>query len=815
MHRRILLAVVLAFLGSLDVLGSLGIPDMPGLVDAAVVSAQTPPPVPALPPAQAPPAAPKPPAPAPAQAPQSEISGCRVSEMTGATQDALSKLIAGKTERVLVLTGKDAVPVQVDCDETQFFADFAEVYPDSHRIVATGNVKVGTPTSYIIAERVEFDTQTRTGVFYNANGMAALGDRVDKSFFGTQEADALFRGREIHKLGPKKYKVVDGAFSTCVQPTPRWEVVSGSATINLDDYALLKNSVFRVKGVPLMYLPIFYYPIQEDDRATGFLLPTYGSSTFRGQSLSNAFFWAISRNQDATFEHDWYSKAGQAVGAEYRYVLSAGSQGNARFSFLDEKTTDASTGAKSQGDRSYQITGGMAQSLGGHFRARANADYVSSIAPEQLYQQNIYRATRSTRSFGGNLTGSWTQGVLSATMDRTDVFYPDGAYTTYGGLPRINFTRPERRIASSPFYFGAGAESATILRDTVNADGTSLPGQDQGLTRMDFNPVLRIPFTKWPFLTINSAVSWRGTYWTESLVNGRQASEPLWRNFFDFSSTVTGPVLSRIFNAGDPEATKIKHVIEPVFTIRRRTAIDVFDQIVQLDSADYIRGNVWEVRYGLNNRLYAKRKTSREVLSVALNQTYYTDSLATLTDYQYQSSSYAGKALSKFTALSLYARTAPTTRLQGDFRTEWDPTFKTLKTLAANGALNNANMQVAAGWSRRRFIPGLPGFDNEQFADHYLNASANWHKATNTLGFTYTFNYDLRNDTFLQQRYLAYYNAQCCGFGVEYQTYNFSASTYRPYTAVTQDKRFNISFTLAGIGTFSNLLGAFGGQNTR
>ncbi len=434
MHRRILLSVVLAFLGSLDIPGSLGISIAGPFVDGVVVSAQTPPPVPALPPAQAPPTAQKPPAPpAPAAAapvPQGEIAGCRVSEMTGATQDSLSKLIEGKTERVLVLTGKDAVPVQVDCDDTQFFADFAEVYPDSHRIVATGNVKVGTPTSFITSERVEFDTQTRTGIFYNANGMAALGERVDKSFFGTQEADALFRGREIHKLGPKKYKVVDGAFSTCVQPTPRWEVVSGSATINLDDYALLKNSVFRVKGVPLMYLPIFYYPIQEDDRATGFLLPTYGSSTFRGQSLSNAFFWAISRSQDATFQHDWYSKAGQAFGGEYRYILNPGSQGNARFSWLDEKVTDPNTGEKSQGDRSYQITGGMAQSLGAHFRARANADYVSSIAPEQLYQQNIYRATRSTRSFGGNLTGSWTQGVLSATMDRTDVFYPDGAYTT-------------------------------------------------------------------------------------------------------------------------------------------------------------------------------------------------------------------------------------------------------------------------------------------------------------------------------------------------------------------------------------------------
>ena len=57
MHRRILLPVVLAFLGSLDVPGSLGIPIAAPFVDGAVVSAQTPPPVPALPPAQAPPPA--------------------------------------------------------------------------------------------------------------------------------------------------------------------------------------------------------------------------------------------------------------------------------------------------------------------------------------------------------------------------------------------------------------------------------------------------------------------------------------------------------------------------------------------------------------------------------------------------------------------------------------------------------------------------------------------------------------------------------------------------------------------------------------
>ena len=208
--------------------------------------------------------------------------------------------------------------------------------------------------------------------------------------------------------------------------------------------------------------------------------------------------------------------------------------------------------------------------------------------------------------------------------------------------------------------------------------------------------------------------------------------EPISRQFFDLYSRVTGPVFSRIFNSGETDGLKLKHVIEPVFAIRRRSAIDVFDRIVQLESPDYIVGNVWEFSYGLNNRLYAKRTSSREVLNVALNQSYYTDARAAQYDQQYQSSSYNATPPSKYTALALLVRAAPTERLQGDFRTEWDPTFKTLKTFAGNGSINTAKWQASAGWSRKRFIEGLPGYDNPTLANHYLNASANWHTTNNT-----------------------------------------------------------------------------------
>ena len=104
--------------------------------------------------------------------------------------------------------------------------------------------------------------------------------------------------------------------------------------------------MLRVKGVPLIYLPIIYYPIQDDDRATGFLMPTYGSSTVRGQSISNAFFWAINRSQDATFMHDWFSKTGQGMGGEYRYILGAGSKGSITRSYRSTRRRRASAGRR-------------------------------------------------------------------------------------------------------------------------------------------------------------------------------------------------------------------------------------------------------------------------------------------------------------------------------------------------------------------------------------------------------------------------------------------------------------------------------------
>ena len=52
------------------------------------------------------------------------------------------------------------------------------------------------------------------------------------------------------------------------------------------------------------------------------------------------------------------------------------------------------------------------------------------------------------------------------------------------------------------------------------------------------------------------------------------------------------------------------------------------------------------------------------------------------------------------------------------------------------------------------------------------------------------------------------YLAQCCGIQADFQKFNYPQFAYFP---IASDLRFNVSFVLAGLGTFSNFFGAFGG----
>jgi LPS-assembly protein len=745
-----------------------------------------------------------------------------------AAAPAAAQTIPGWECKQLTLDKIDADRVrlmrEVECNGSgsnegqQIFADDLIWNVTNGELEAAGNVLMVSPTARLAAERVVFNTKTGLGTFHTASGSASLAERVTeiRSMFGTLEPDVYFYGEVIEKIGENRYRITRGSFTTCVQPTPRWDVVSGTATIQIEDYAILRNAVLRVKDVPVFYLPVLYYPIQSDDRATGFLLPTYGRSTYRGASISNAFFWAIDRSQDATLFHDWFLSRGQGAGGEYRYAASPMSYGTLDAYWLNETTppellTDAAAG---EAQRSYELRSAVVQNLGAGVTMRGSVNYFSNLTTKQLYNNNIFDSTMGRRSVNFGVTRSWSRVAVNGVYSRTESFYSSTQSSIYGNAPGFSTAISSQQIGRLPLFVGGNVDfnrTVSISRFYEAGEPTDI---DLSLDSLDGRSTVRAPFVKLPYLTSTASLTYRLTRYSHSLVNGVHTPVPITRRYAEMSVEAFGPTLTRVFTPNNALANRLKHVVEPFVGIQRTTPIDNAGQISST-AGSVIVGDTTRVTYGVDNRVLVRKTPAdpaaaptapRDLVSVSVRQSYYSNPNASVFDSQY-GLTYYYRPPSSFSPISIALRATPVTNSTVAFNMEYDPTDETgkLQGFSLNGGVTSPRMEANGGWGQRKYATSVAGLN----ADNYLQASSTVKSPSQRFSVTGSLNYDVGRDNLMQYRLIGAYNAQCCGVAVEYQVHNYPSSD--PRFLYPKDRRFNLSFTLAGIGTFSNFLGNFGG----
>jgi len=707
----------------------------------------------------------------------------------------------------LRLTGQ----VQIECPQMSFFADAIDIYTEPElRLVASGNVVFANPEGRIAAESVEFNIAKGTGTFHVASGILALGDEADRAEFGGQEPEVYFYGDTIEKLDQRKYRLTRGGFTTCVQPTPRWEITSGSVMLTLGEYAMARNTVLRVKGVPLLYLPLLYYPIKEEARATGFLLPTYGASTLRGQTISNAFFWAMGDSHDATLFHDWFTKVGQGAGAEYRYVAGQGSYGNVKFYRLEQRESEFRLGgrtARLPAQSSYQVNGAGTHMIGQSIRLHQRVDYSTSILTQQLYQQSLYQASNATRTIEGGIQGTWGGLTASGLFQRTETFTGVDTSQLYGSTPRLTAAVAPRRILGLPIYVSLNNDFSHLpFRQMSNGRVTS----DKSLQRLDVLPSVRAALSRLSFLTLNTSASYRTTYYSRSAdQQGRIVEEPLTRRYLTLRSDVIGPVFSKIWDT--PESgysERMKHLIEPTYVFEYVPAIGNANQILTLsDSSDLIYGDTARFTYGVNNRVLYRTRTADgtgstvQMLTVGIQQTYYLTPRSSLNDTQYVSTQFRPRSVD-LSDVALTVKLTPSERLDSTTRLEYDVHGEGLHVMSTSGTTRVGASSSTVNYSRYRKRPTSTP-----------ESSLSWSSALSFLDSRarggYSLTWDIGRAGIMNQSVGFSYLAQCCGIQAEFQKFKYPQS--RADFPIPSDRRFNVSFVLAGVGTFSNFLGAFGG----
>jgi LPS-assembly protein len=539
-------------------------------------------------------------------------------------------------------------------------------------------------------------------------------------------------------------------------------------------------------------------------------MPTYGASTLRGQAISNAFFWAIERSQDATFFHDWFTRAGQGAGGEYRFVTGEQSAGNVRFyRFNQQQTTftDDDVVTVLPSSTSYELSGTATHMFGRTVRARGRLDYFSDIVSQQLYNQDIYQASRRSRIIEGSLSATLGRISTSALYQRSEVFNNSIQSTVYGSTPRLTASIAPQAVRSSRVYASATGEYAYLPYRSYTREVVTL---DKSLGRVDASPTLRAPLSRLTFLSVNTSAAYRSTYFTKSTDSrGQIVDTPFLRQYLSLRSDLVGPVLTKIWDTPDSGLSeRMKHVIEPTFTLDYTTPITEYRRAPVLsDVSDFIVGDSARLIYGVTNRLFLRRRPmgsvaaqTREFLTVGLQQTFYSNPEASRFDSTYAST--LGQSLpTELSPLALTVRYSPAIGVDANGRVEYDViNGGGLKVLNTSATVSSGRSSATASYSRRSVVRGAP-------TDDYLSASTSLGFLEGRAKGTYALSWDIGRSTVVSQNLGGSYMAQCCGLQVEFQNFNYPEVPGFPIAA---DRRLNFSFVLAGLGTFSNFFGAFG-----
>jgi lipopolysaccharide assembly outer membrane protein LptD (OstA) len=696
--------------------------------------------------------------------------------------------------------------VDLDTGDLRIQSDVADLYEverpsgnSGRHVVAQGNVVFLQGDERIASDTVEMDLDTGHGIFHKAIGYVQPGVFI--------EADT------IERVDGEHYQITGGKFSSCQQPNPRWNFSTSRANVHMDDKVVGHDATFRVKGVPIFYLPVFVYPIKEDQRASGLLLPHYGFSNVRGFLFGDGVFWAMGRSFDQTFTVDHYSRIGWGFGHEFRYALDAPSHAQFKtYLFHPFEVTALTTGATTgtatgttngnPNGNQYDLDWNALQMLPGDVRATLLVRQYSSTLFQQKFQDNLTQASvRSARTIA-SLQKSIGSITASLTADSVETFF-DQTQRINRHLPTFRLNRFARKIGNSPIVFGFDARAEGLaVGDENRVDSYS---------RTDLAPTLSIPFGT-TYLQVTPTAQYHYTKYGDSLELNEEggatttfSGEPIERQFFEGSLELRGPYFSRVFdNPSRFYGEKFKHVIGPEITFRYRTAVDDFERIPKFDGTDQYLGTN-QIDYAIVQRILAKRPgpsgkgVPYEFFTWRVGQTYYAQIKDSQNEFDpnYSSSIFGPGGLPDHNSpIRSNMRLRPTNALFTSFDLEYDVNFKQLRTLGLSGGLNTDRVNLLAGLSKADKLDVDPA--NRVPVRSTLRAAGTAQVWPQHLTVQGALDYD-----FVQQQRLRlmggfHYEVQCCGVTAEYLEYDFNAR---------QEKIFRFSIDLANIGSIGNFLG--------
>lgn len=702
------------------------------------------------------------------------------SEVAPAAQEAPGtgaevRIVARRQERAgeRVFAAGD---VEVRCGELLLLADRVEYDLETKDLLAEGDVVLQTGGQVIRAERARYNLGSGRGTVERASGLVA-----PTILF---EAETLERRRaDLFGLGKSR-------LTPCTQPNPRWSFALSRAELESGDHIAMWDAVLRIKNVPVFYLPYIRYPLKE--RATGFLLPQIGLSGDKGFSVSQSFYWAMAPNMDATVGVDLYLSRGLGAGLEYRYLFPGGTKGDLNlYHFIYKKEA----GNERPGSSSIvRLDHTQALPLG--FTLTANIDYQTSYAFLQEFDNDFQRALSFTRTTQVFLSRSWRGFNLSARASRFETYFSRvGDANVSTSLPQLTFNVFKTRLIGPVFF----SLATSLTRSQYGWKSEYEAGTERRSSRLAVSPALSVPFHSIPWLTATTTVKANLGYYGQSLdpATGGIVDEPLFTRNFAASVEVVGPVVYRLFYGRDGRP-RLKNIVEPFLNYSYDSPTNASDRIVT--AYGFFRYH--QMSYGVTSRFLFKGDADQavEVFSLALGQTYYFSP----EDGPLSRFPVDGRP-PRFSELTGALRFYPRALFNLDVSAAYNPYYDDLSNLrlsAAAGRRGQGNF-LAVNWTRSR-NSWLAAGDPELVALYnrdQIGAFGGLRLPRLDLDVQLQADYNIKDRKLLYTGARLTYHYQCVDILIDIRTFHYR---------VPADTQVRVSLGLGAIGRSLDFLGGFG-----
>jgi LPS-assembly protein len=358
-----------------------------------------------------------------------------------------------------------------------FTADNFEYDRDTGIVTASGHVEAWQNDHVLRADKITFDRNTNVAaasgnvVLVEPDGQVVFADYAELTQ-GMREGvlkDMRAILAENGKLAANGARRVDGklneltraVYTTCnlckTDPTkpPLWQLRAFTATQDLENHRIeYEDAKLDMFGVPVGYLPYFSHPDPSVRRASGFLVPSIGSSSHIGAFAATPYFWAIDPNQDVTITPEITTGQGPQLSADYRRRFNNGVLHADIGTAFDNGSPQAYIFSK--GNFNYDDT----------WRYGFNINYASSVNYLRDFRVENYNSVLTSTAFiEGFGVGSYTKlDVLAFQGLATSITQTKLPYV----LPRYQYS-----FFSEPDSLGGRLRLNTEEFNVVRQQGTN------------------------------------------------------------------------------------------------------------------------------------------------------------------------------------------------------------------------------------------------------------------------------------------------------------------------------------------------------